>query len=163
MFHLQDNVYFERVNGGVRIVVRDGVNADAPIIKDVTTDFGGFASVFASMSARGEDFDSWREALNELTGENLKARLAELSGLAPCDFPRRNRADCFTAAETKIRSAMLLVESMGADERLTKAVALLGEARDAVADYVDGQLPCANPGVVKHGGPGSDEPHPFRR
>lgn len=145
MFHLQENVYFERVSSGVRIVIRDGVMADAPIIKDVTTDFSGFASVFSSMSARGEDFDSWREALNELTGENLKAKLAELSSLAPCDFPRRNRVDCFTAAEMKIRSAMLLVEGMGADERLTKAVTLLGEAKNAVADYVDGQLPCRNP------------------
>lgn len=145
MFHLQENVYFERADSGVRIVIRDGVNADAPIVKDVTTDFSGFASVFASMSARGEDFDSWREALNELTGEDLKAKLAELSRLAPCDFPRRGRTDCFTAAETKIRSAMLLVESMGADERLTKAVTLLDEAKNAVADYVDGQLPCRNP------------------
>lgn len=145
MFHLQENVYFERTGSGVRIVIRDGVNADAPIIKDVTTDFSGFASVFASMSARGEDFDSWREALNELAGEDLKAKLAELSGLAPCDFPRRSRADCFTAAETKIRAAMLLVESMGADERLTKAVTLLDEAKNAVADYVDGKLPCRNP------------------
>ena len=49
MFHLQENVYFERTGSGVRIVIRDGLNADAPIIKDVTTDFGGFASVFASM------------------------------------------------------------------------------------------------------------------
>ena len=68
MFHLQDNVYFERLQGGrIRIVVRDGLNAEAPIIKDTTTDVNGFASVMASMSARGEDLASWQEAIAYLT------------------------------------------------------------------------------------------------
>ena len=63
MFHLQDNVYFERQpDGRIRIVVREGEQADAPIIKDTTTTVDGFASVMATMSARGEDLQSWQEA-----------------------------------------------------------------------------------------------------
>jgi hypothetical protein len=40
-------------------------------------------------------------------------------------------------AEMAITVAMNTVEDMPADIRLTKAVVLLGEARDLVADYVD--------------------------
>lgn len=54
------------------------------------------------------------------------------------DIPfRRNRIDLMTPAELAIREAMLRVEEAGADVRLTDAVVLLGEARDAVADFVD--------------------------
>jgi hypothetical protein len=54
------------------------------------------------------------------------------------DFPRRNQIDQMTPAEWAITKAMYAVEEMAADERLTKAVGLLMEARDLVADYVDG-------------------------
>lgn len=53
-------------------------------------------------------------------------------------FPRRNNMDEWTPAERAIALAMDLVEELPADERLTRAVVLLGEARDAVADFVDG-------------------------
>lgn len=59
-------------------------------------------------------------------------------------IPRRCRIDLYTPAEAAIRQAMLAVEGVGADVRLTKAVTLLAEAKDMVADYVDGvpmQLP----------------------
>lgn len=53
-----------------------------------------------------------------------------------------------TPAELAIARAMNAVEDMGADVLLTKAVTLLGDARIAVADYVD-----ANLEMVKHGEP----------
>ena len=49
--------------------------------------------------------------------------------------PRRADASRWTAAEMVIQMAVDLVERMGADERLTRAVTLLGEAREAVADF----------------------------
>ena len=54
-------------------------------------------------------------------------------------IPRRARLDRNTPAELAIRAAVDEVEKMGADERLTRAVILLGEAREKVADYVDGR------------------------
>ena len=54
-------------------------------------------------------------------------------------MPRRNRLDLLTPAETAIVNAVQAVEAVGCDERLTKAVIKLGEARDLVADYVDAQ------------------------
>jgi hypothetical protein len=41
-------------------------------------------------------------------------------------------------AELAIREAMVAVEEMGCDTRLTDAVNLLHKAQDAVADFVDG-------------------------
>lgn len=54
------------------------------------------------------------------------------------DVPRRNRLDLFTPAEKAIYDVVQAVEAVGADTRLTRAVILLGEARDLVADFVDG-------------------------
>lgn len=53
------------------------------------------------------------------------------------EIPRRAMLEQFTPAERAIYDAVALVEEMGADVRLTKAVVLLGQARDAVADFVD--------------------------
>lgn len=50
---------------------------------------------------------------------------------------RRNRLDLNTPAELAIRLAMLEVEKIGADAKLTEAVILLGMAKDCVADFVD--------------------------
>ena len=54
------------------------------------------------------------------------------------DFPRRNRLDLMSPAELAITTAMGAVEEAGADVRLTEAVNLLGQARDKVADVVNG-------------------------
>ena len=54
------------------------------------------------------------------------------------EISRRNRLDALTPAETAIRNAMLAVEALPPDTRLTEAVTLLQEARTKVADYVDG-------------------------
>lgn len=54
------------------------------------------------------------------------------------EIPRRSRIDRYTPAETAIRNAMIAVEAVGADERLTAAVNLLSCAQTHVADYIDG-------------------------
>lgn len=51
---------------------------------------------------------------------------------------RRNRLDLMTAAEKIIVDAIQEVEKAGCDVRLTRAVILLGQAREAVSDFVDG-------------------------
>ena len=55
--------------------------------------------------------------------------------------PRRNRIDLFTPAEAAIYAAVQAVEEAGAHPLLTDAVVLLQQAREKVADYVDGQAP----------------------
>lgn len=54
------------------------------------------------------------------------------------DIPRRADMQRWCEAEAAIRLAVLAVEAMPADVRLTNAVVLLGRAKDCVADYVDG-------------------------
>lgn len=52
--------------------------------------------------------------------------------------PRRIRLDQNIAAELKIYEAIQEVERLDADIRLTEAVMLLGQAKEKVADWVDG-------------------------
>jgi hypothetical protein len=54
--------------------------------------------------------------------------------------PRRNRLDLNEPAEIAIYEAMQAVEKIGADERLTKAVILLAEAKELVGHFVDDEL-----------------------
>lgn len=54
---------------------------------------------------------------------------------------RRNRVDQRTTAEAAISHAVEVVEASGAHPLLTAAVVLLGQARDRVADFVDGVEP----------------------
>lgn len=54
------------------------------------------------------------------------------------EIPRRARIDLLTPAETAIRDAVGAVEAAGCDVRLTRVVVKLGEARDMMADFVDG-------------------------
>ncbi len=57
--------------------------------------------------------------------------------------PRRARMEDWCPAEKAIYTASLAVEGMPADVRLTDAVVLLGQAKDRVADFVDGIAPMA--------------------
>lgn len=57
----------------------------------------------------------------------------------PEPLPRRVYLDKLTPAERAIYDATLEVEKLPADKRLTDAVVLLGQARDKVADFVDGR------------------------
>lgn len=65
--------------------------------------------------------------------------------MPPDTIPKDPLRRCDTAkmspAELAIYEAMIAVEKAGADTRLTRAVILLGEARDRVADFVDGVRP----------------------
>ena len=56
------------------------------------------------------------------------------------DIPRRIDILRNTPAELAIRNAILAVEAMAADTRLTDAVVLLMQAREKVADFVDANL-----------------------
>jgi hypothetical protein len=58
--------------------------------------------------------------------------------MADNEIPRRCYVERWVPAEQAISDAVQAVEVMGADVRLTEAVILLSEARDKVADYVDG-------------------------
>lgn len=53
------------------------------------------------------------------------------------EIPRRARMDQWCPAERAIYDAAQAVEEMPADERLTRAVILLDDARRLVADFVD--------------------------
>jgi len=57
------------------------------------------------------------------------------------DIPRRSRLEKMSTGELAIRTAILTVEEMGCDERLTRAIILLGQAKDSVADFIDGVDP----------------------
>lgn len=55
------------------------------------------------------------------------------------DFTRRNQLDKCTPAELAIYKAMEEVEKAGADVKLTDAIIKLQEAKELVADFVDGK------------------------
>lgn len=52
-------------------------------------------------------------------------------------FPRRIQLNIIEPAERAIYNAMTEVELLGADKRLTRAVTLLVEAKNLVADYIE--------------------------
>jgi hypothetical protein len=52
-------------------------------------------------------------------------------------IPRRNQLDLNWRCEMAIYVAMVEIEQLGADERLTKAITLLNEAKNLVGDFVD--------------------------
>ena len=53
------------------------------------------------------------------------------------NIPRRNLVTKMTPAEIAIYGAMLEVEKLPANVKLTDAVVLLSQAKDKVADFVD--------------------------
>ena len=76
MFHLSNGLYFKRAPSGVQIVYRP-VRMNKPpepegsfteeTLLDITVTNDEFASVIASVSARGEDLGTYNEALRLLT------------------------------------------------------------------------------------------------
>lgn len=72
------------------------------------------------------------------------------------EIPRRICIDKMTPAELAIREAVLAVEELPADVRLTDAVILLQAAREHVADFVDGThyQPLPDPPVLASQGDG---------
>lgn len=55
------------------------------------------------------------------------------------EFPRRSRLDLCKPAELAIYNAMQEVEKMPPDVRLTNAIIKLQEAKELVADFIDGK------------------------
>lgn len=53
------------------------------------------------------------------------------------EIPRRNRIDLYSPAELAIRNAVLEIEKLQADVRLTNACDKLHEAKELVADFID--------------------------
>ena len=53
------------------------------------------------------------------------------------EFPRRNCVDQYIPAEKAISDLVAQVEALGAHPRLTDAVTLLHQAKDAVADWAE--------------------------
>jgi len=53
-------------------------------------------------------------------------------------IPRRSTTYGMSRAELAIYEAMRIIEEMRADKRLTEALDLLEQAREKVADFIDG-------------------------
>lgn len=72
MFHANDGLFFDRNDdGSVTVSVADGFGADPR--ESVTVDPGTWASAVASVSHRGEDGPTWREALRFHQGDEAAA------------------------------------------------------------------------------------------
>ena len=71
------------------------------------------------------------------TASTSKNRSGALMQLSDNGFPRRNRIDLYTPAESAIAEAIAVVESLGCHTLLTEAVCLLSRAKEAVADFVE--------------------------
>lgn len=62
-FHTHDGWYFKRLpDGSVRIVVSESAHVDAPVVREHVLPENEWASVVASVSAGGEDYDRWMAA-----------------------------------------------------------------------------------------------------
>ncbi len=60
-FHLNNGFHFTRLEDGrIRIYVQPEI--DKPAIAECVTDDSGFASAMATLSRRGETYDTWLEA-----------------------------------------------------------------------------------------------------
>lgn len=67
-------------------------------------------------------------------------------------LPRRIDVNQHTPAEKAIQDAVAAVEALEADVRLTDAVVLLIQAKNRVADFVDGFPSYALPGLPSRDG-----------
>ena len=121
---------------------------------DSTTTWDGGTEIDSYNDCRQDIEDKWQALLapqpakkcnpSLLTTECPAHALEGLSEQKPVGkkldengFPRRARIDLHTPAEAAIRNALIEVEKIGAHVWLTKAVTLLGEAQEKVADYLE--------------------------
>lgn len=77
------------------------------------------------------------------SNKNYRDRFEEIFGKkkpVDGDIPRRNRLDQMTPAELACRNAVAAIETVGCDDRLTRAQILIQQAQALVADYVDSHL-----------------------
>ena len=67
-FHVKDGLYFTRgENGAVTVTVTESAHVNSAVLRSFTFDVDAFASVVASMSARGEENGGFYEAQAFLT------------------------------------------------------------------------------------------------
>ncbi len=63
MFHWTDGWYFARTeDDSVQIEKRESAHEDAPVVVSAVIDADSWASIVASVAARGETGDTWRAA-----------------------------------------------------------------------------------------------------
>lgn len=74
------------------------------------------------------------EGKEEETMSEKKVMMAKRRGF---EFPRRNCVDRWIPAERAIAEVVQQVEDLGCHPRLTDAVVLLQQARDAVSDWAE--------------------------
>lgn len=64
MFHVKEGLYFERTTyGGVHITKRSTAHPESPIEMDMIINDSEWASIMASVSARNETGETYREAM----------------------------------------------------------------------------------------------------
>jgi hypothetical protein len=64
MFHVKEGLYFERMAyGKVHIMKRSTVHPESPIEMDMILEDSDWASIVASVSARNETGETYREAM----------------------------------------------------------------------------------------------------
>ena len=62
-FHLREGFYFRRLeNGDVNIFVTETPRHDSAILREIVIPENEWASVVASVSAKGENADTWQQA-----------------------------------------------------------------------------------------------------
>jgi hypothetical protein len=62
-FHFREGFYFSRAtDGSVTIRVAESAHGDAPTLREITVPENEWASVLASVCARGESGETWQEA-----------------------------------------------------------------------------------------------------
>ena len=64
MFHVRDGLYFHRCDdGSVFVIVKNSAHERARVVASFHLDVHAWSSVVASMSAEGENADTWTVAI----------------------------------------------------------------------------------------------------
>lgn len=97
-FHVQDGLYFTRgENGAVTVTVTEAALNDSAVLRSFTFDVDAFASVVASMSARGEENGGFYEAQRFLArapkGQG-EARFTSANSESGEICPNRKNGEC---------------------------------------------------------------------
>jgi hypothetical protein len=88
MFHLTENLYFEKLpNGAVRIVKKSNAAYDAGTVFEVTIDANQWASVIASMSHYGEENYGFYRALSFHRGDDVHPTTLPAEGVKRLHWP----------------------------------------------------------------------------
>lgn len=88
------------------------------------------------MSHNTYPYDLWNTPPHLLT-EEQKEQLMQESKLNS-SIPRRAQMQEWTTEEKELFHLMQEIEKLGGSVKLTKCITLLSEARDALADHIEG-------------------------